>query len=403
MSVGEYLVRGNLVAARVLNVLNPQQDHYRDTVTAEVSDRGLEIIVAEARGPFHPDTAAVMRQANVAAQAAFDAAMLPVGQRRQQIGHFLGLIEQVMTGPADQTAYDQIQQHLKGLRGVGVVDVSINYAAVRADNTRLRQEAQQLVGQGEQAADLVVQYLDEALRAETANGRGAFGRFPAFGVERGVRDFFFIHNLLKGEGWGHVMTESGLLLGEGGKHLEALNELLVARNYLGYDTPTVKLGLGRAYEGLGDADAAIKLFYEVVKAAPLDADATASLAELHRQKADQIAREVEPLHPGIADLEAAVQTIINPKKVLASGKTAQEKASALYTAGVAHLTLRDGFPNVGLELLQKSWELDPDRSETHDWLGEAYGRNATPAARLTLAQQFVVNAYGLLSGAGARN
>src|SRR3989338_3499528 len=116
MSVGEYLVRGNLVAARALHALDGM-DHYQNTVTAEVSDRGLEIIIAEARGPFHPNTAAVMQQANVAAQAAFDAAMPPVRQRRQQIGQFLGLIEQVMTGPADQTAYAQIQQRLNALRG----------------------------------------------------------------------------------------------------------------------------------------------------------------------------------------------------------------------------------------------------------------------------------------------
>lgn len=377
MSVGESLVRDHLVAARVLNVLDPQQDHYRNTVTAEVADNGLEIIVAEARGPLHPNTATIMQQANQAAQAQFDAAMPAVRQRRRQIGHFLQLIEAVMNGPADQTAYAQIQQHLNALRGVGVVDASINYAAVRADNTRLRHDAMQLAGQGEQAASLVVQYLDEALKAETSNGRGAFGRFPPIGVETGVRDFFFIHNLLRGEGWGYILTESGLLLEEGGKHREAIDDLVAAEHVFGYKDPAVYLGLGKAYKASGgnSIDQAINAFNRVLEDAPADIEANTALMEIYRQKAVQTRRSVEPqiVHH---DVLAEARQNLTSDSIESANISNSHKASQLYNLAVAYLTLDPQHVDEAIPLLQSSLALEP-RKETYSWLAEAHSRIAT--------------------------
>ncbi|MBI2580431.1 hypothetical protein HYV85_01345 [Candidatus Woesearchaeota archaeon] len=375
MSVGEHIVGSNLVAARVLNVLDGQ-NHYQNTLTAEVSDRGLEIIIAEARGPFHPNTAAVMQQANQAAQAQFNAAMQPAQHRRQQIGHFLGLIEQVMTGPADQTAYGQIQQHLNGLRRVGAVDVSINYAAVRADNTRLRHEAMQLAGQGESAADLVVQYLDEALQlATTTRGLGPFRRSVSVtGIERNVRDYFFIHNLLRGgEGWGYVMRESGWLLLDGGKDREALGELLTAV-HLGYNDPAVKLGIAKAREGLHELDGAIDAYNAVLEDMPVDQEANAALARLYGQKAAQTRRSVEGLIVPHDDLSSA-RSMLTADSIEAANISNGQKASQLYVLAVAYLCTVPKHVDSAIELLQRSLAIEP-RKETLSWLGEAHSRLA---------------------------
>lgn len=369
MTAGEGLVRSNLVAARVLNVLDgQQQDHYRNIVTAEVADRGLEILIGEVRGPFSPATAAVFTQANVQAQAAFDAAMPPVRQRRTQIGVFLQTIETIMTGPPDQQTFDDIQHNLQQLRGVAFVGASIDYAAVRADNARLRQEARQLLAaqQGESAADLVVRYLDDALEAARRQ------RAPLNGSERNVRDYFFIHNLLRGEGWGHVLTESGLLLGEGGKHGEALDELLMAAS-LGYkEDAAVKLGIAKAREGLGELDLAISAYNAVLADAPVDADANTALARLYRQKSAQARRSVEPQilpHNVLAD----ARQNLTPDSIDAANISNGRKASQLYNLAVAYLTIPPQYPDDAIRLLQSSLALEP-RKETYSWLAEAHIR-----------------------------
>ncbi|MBI2143902.1 hypothetical protein HYU17_01995 [Candidatus Woesearchaeota archaeon] len=361
-SPGERMVRGNLIAARALHVLDGQ-DHYGNVVQAEVVDSGLEIHIAEARGPFSPATAAVMAQANQAAQAAYDTAMQPVRQRRAQIGALLQTIETVMAGPRDQQTVTGIQQNLRLLRSLAIVDVSINYADVRADNTRLRHEAQQLVSQGELAAMPVTEFLDDILQAQ-----GPRGQIP-LGVEHGVRDYFFVNNLLRGEAWGYLFSETGLLLLEGGKHNEALGELAMAVQ-LGYDDPSVKLGIGEAYQGLGDTGQAIGAYTAALADSPMNPEALEALTGLHRQKAAQTRRRVEPqVVPYAAMVDA--RDNLGPEEIQASSATQQQKASQLYTLGAAYLSIKPVHPSLGLELLQKSLALDPNRKETHLWIADA--------------------------------
>ncbi|MBI2141390.1 hypothetical protein HYU16_03110 [Candidatus Woesearchaeota archaeon] len=369
MSVGEYLVRGNLVAARVLNVLDGQ-NHYRDVITAEVADiKGatLEIIVGnQVRGPLNSNTANLFRQARQNLRPQVNRQLQTEEQQWDTVENFLRLIEQVMTGPADQTAYRQIQQHLNGLRGVGAVDVSINYAAVRADNTRLRHEAMQLAGRGEPAAEIVVQYLDDVARTRT-------GTIPTLGIESGVRDFFFIHNLLEGAGWGYVLSESGLLLEEGGKHREAIDDLVTAEHIFGYEDPAVYLGLGKAYQGIGSIDQAIGAFNAVLKDTLADQEANTALVRLYRQKA-QTAKSVPTSVRN--DVLESVMSTLTPESIRAAHISKEEKASQLYQLAVAYLTLEPQFPDEARQLLHESLALEP-RRETYSWLAELHSRAAS--------------------------
>ncbi|MEK6854040.1 MAG: hypothetical protein AABX60_01775, partial [Nanoarchaeota archaeon] len=242
MSVGELLVRSGIVAARVLYILDGQE-HYRKVVQARVRDSStLELAIASAESQYSPqEMEAAMGEANQKDRAAL--AELHANKKIPKQQQIKAALEAVVSGVAsgklkDEAGFREVLRLHEAVKRIAVVNVSINYADVMADNARLQGEARQLADLGMMAAQPVREYLEDALLKATNLARQS----PNGGVERDVRDYFFLHTLARGQGWGYVMTESGWLLLDGGKNREALEELLTAV-HLGYNDPAVKLGI----------------------------------------------------------------------------------------------------------------------------------------------------------------
>ncbi|MFH1182092.1 MAG: hypothetical protein V1702_03995 [Candidatus Woesearchaeota archaeon] len=270
ISRGELLTRTYLVAGNTLECIDGKPRH-SDLIDREISADHLKLkmTLAPLKGPFLPKTA---KDALKQARLVYNGTLASFTANEDDLERRVKSIESIIENyPDTESSYSEVEKKLNEIRALGYgITTAIDVPSVLAANKTLRAEAASMAKSGVYAAQPVAEYIDDTVREASTFSVGgrlrlptflgtrkeinASVRLPTFGFgrkqETDVRDYFFIHNLLKGKGWSFMHKESGMLLMQGQAYGKALQELEKARS-MGYDSLHVDLFIGIAHQQLG--------------------------------------------------------------------------------------------------------------------------------------------------------
>jgi hypothetical protein len=284
ITAGEMLVRTYLIAGHTLERLD-DKPRYQDLIETEMDTGGLELRVAGVKGKFSKQGAKKFEDSLKAASVDYNAARDEFVSKSSKVAGLLQKIEMIAEGPKNEYSHNDALEALKEIRGEGYpIKTTIDIPSVYEANQTLKAEAD-MMASAFPAAKIVSRYISDVAYGLPLRTFGSMWRLPFFnnGKETSVRDYFFVHNLLKGQGWNFMHKESGMLLIQGGEYEKALPELEKAKS-LGYDSLHVNLCIGLAHKQLGHYDIARAKLLEFDAIYPGDKLATKALEQLGYQR-----------------------------------------------------------------------------------------------------------------------